>query len=108
MASSTIARPADRAVTTTGVSFTLNMSAACAARSSTCRARSRSSGTLASIGRFSGTSITYSASMDDLRSVASWQASTIISSLTDGVAHRHQQLVVDHVVLQRTPAASAT
>ena len=58
------------------------MSAACAARSSTCRARSRSSGRLASIGRFSGTSITYSASIDDLRSVASWQASTIISSLT--------------------------
>ena len=51
-------------------------------RSSTCRARSRSSGRLASIGRLSGTSITYSASIDDLRSVASWQASTIISSLT--------------------------
>ena len=82
MASSTIARPADRAVTTTGVSLTPNMSAAWAAFSSTCRARSRSSGRLASIGRLSGTSITYSASMDDLRSVASWQASTIISSLT--------------------------
>ena len=34
------------------------------------------------MGRLSGTSITYRASMDELRSVASWQASTIISSLT--------------------------
>ena len=82
MASSTIARPAERAVTTTGVVLILNWSAACPARSSTCRARSCSSGRLASIGRLIGTSITYNTSIEAFRSVASWQASTIISSLT--------------------------
>ena len=82
MASSTIALPADRAVTMTGMSFTPNMSAACAARSSTRPARARSSGRFALMGRLSGTSITYSTTIDELRSVASWQASTIISSHT--------------------------
>ena len=39
--------------------------------------------------------------MEDLRSVASWQASTIISSLTTVSRDGHQELVVDDVLLQR-------